>query len=98
MPTFTVTYEYTTDAERLALEQALAFVSPRRVLARNASPGKVLAACEDRARQDGQQLLRTTLAAALRQRIAHDEQKGGPHASAPTRTPDAPRAATAVRS
>ena len=92
MPALTI--EYRDAAERLALEQAIAYVSQLRQLAQDAPDGSVLAACEKLALSDGRALLRSTLAAALGGRIAAAEQKGGPHASARARTPDAPRAST----
>jgi hypothetical protein len=81
MPALTI--EYRDDAERLALEQAIAYVAQLRQLAQDAPDGTVLAACEKLALTDGRALLRSTLAAALGGRIAAAEQKGGPPASAP---------------
>lgn len=92
MPTLTI--EYRDDSERLALEQAIAYVARLRAVAQDAPDGTVLDACEKLALADGRALLRSTLAAALEGRIASAEQKGGPPASAPRRTPDAPRVAT----
>ena len=92
MPTLTI--EYRTAAERLALEQALAYVTHLQQLALSAPAGTVLAAWEQLALADGRALLRSTLAAALDSRIAAAEQKGGPRASAPRHTPDAPRDST----
>ena len=92
MPTLTITY--TTEAERLALEQALAFVTHLRHLAANAPDGQVLAACEQAALQDGRALLRDTLAHAVQQRVDAAEHKGGRPASAPARTPAVTRAGT----
>jgi hypothetical protein len=92
MPTLTI--EYRNEAERLALEQAIAYVAHLHQLAQDAPDGSVLAACEQLALADGRALLRTTLAAALDGRIAAAEQKGGPPAAAPKRTPGAPRAGT----
>lgn len=86
--------EYADDSERLALEQAVAYVRQLRQLADTAPDGTVLAACEQRALADGRALLRATLAAALHSRVAAAEQKGGPPAAAPRRTPPATRAAT----
>src|SRR5215831_2389695 len=85
-------------AERLAVEQAIAFVRQLHHLAATAPDGQVLAACEQAALTDGRALLRDTLAAAVQQRVAGAEQKGGPPASAPRRTPGAPRAGTAAPS
>jgi hypothetical protein len=96
MPTLTI--EYRDAAERLALEQAIAYVAQLRQLAQDAPHGTVLAACEQLALTGGRALLRSTLAAALEGRIDSAEQKGGPRASAPPRTPDAPRASTRVPS
>ena len=92
MPALTI--EYRDDAERLALEQAIAYVAQLRQLAQDAPDGTVLAACEQLALTDGRALLRSTLAAALHGRIAAAEQTGGPPAAAPQRTPDAPGAST----
>ena len=94
MPTLTI--EYRDDAERLALEQAIAYVAQLRQLAQDAPDGSVLAACEQLALRNGRGLLRSTLAAALGGRIATAEQKGGRHATAPRHTPDAPRAPTSA--
>jgi hypothetical protein len=96
MPTLTI--EYRDEAERLALEQAIAFVSQLRQVAQDAPAGTVLDTCEALALADGRALLRDTLAAALASRIDADERKGGPPASALKRTPDATRAATGAPS
>jgi hypothetical protein len=92
MPVLTV--EYRDEFERLALEQAIAYVSHLRQLAQGAPDGTVLEACEKLALADGRALLRSTLAAALEGRIAQAEQKGGRRGCAPRRTPGAPRART----
>ena len=82
------------DAERLAVEQAIAYVSQLHQLALSAPDGTVLAACEQLALRDGRALLRSTLATALTARATAAEQKGGPPASVPRRPPDAPKAGT----
>ena len=92
MPTLTI--EYRDENERLALEQAIAYVHDLRQLAVEAPAGTVLEACEGLALDKGRALLRSTLAAALGSRVALAEQKGGTHGSAPRRTPDAPRGRT----
>jgi hypothetical protein len=92
MPMLTI--EYRDEHERLALEQAIAYIAQLRQLALAAPDGTVLAACEQRALAGGRALLRSTLAAALHSRVAADEQQGGPPAAAPRRTPGAPRADT----
>ena len=89
MPTLTI--EYRDDAERLALEQAIAYVAQLRQVADTAPDGTVLAACERVALTDGRRVLRTTLAAALHGRVEKVEHKGGPPAPAPAHaatTPD----------
>jgi hypothetical protein len=98
MPTLTI--EYRDEAERLGLEQALAFFTQMRQVAQTAPAGTVLDACEQIALQDGRAFLRRTLAGALQARVAHDEQKGGQHASvsAPAGTPAAIRGGTAAPS
>jgi len=75
MPTLTI--EYATEAERLALEQAIAFLTQMRQVAATAPAGTVLAACEQVALSDGRQLLCNTLATAVQSRAdAADEKKG----------------------
>ena len=77
MPTLTL--EYSTDAERLILEQAVAYVRGLNQLALDAPHGTVLAACEHLALTDGRQLLRHSLATALQSRAdATDGQKKVP--------------------
>ena len=92
MPSFIV--EYRDASERLALEQAIAYVTQLQQVAHNAPSGSVMAACEQMALADGRDLLRSTLAAALQSRIADVEQKGGKPVCVPRRTPDGPRALT----
>ena len=96
MPALTI--EYRDDNERLALEQAIAYVAQLRQLALTAPDDTVLAACEQRVLADGRALLRSTLATALDSRIEAAEQKGGRPAAAPRRTPGAPRANTGAPS
>src|SRR5262245_15952919 len=97
MPVLTI--EYQDEAERLGLEQALAFFTQMRQVAQTAPDGTVLAACEQVALQDGRALLRSSLAAAVQARIEAAEQKGGSPAPAPARagTPACPRDGTSVR-
>jgi len=66
MPTLTI--GYATEAERLALEQAIAFFTQMRHVAATAPGGTVPAACEQLALTDGRQLLRDTLASAVQAR------------------------------
>src|SRR3954454_16821631 len=51
MPTLTIAYR--DDAERLALEQAIAYVAQLRQVAQDAPDGSVLAACEQLALAEG---------------------------------------------
>jgi hypothetical protein len=77
MPALTI--EYQTDAERLVLEQAIAYVRGLNELAHTAAHGTVLAVCEQLALTDGRKLLRDTLAAALQSRAdATDAPKKSP--------------------
>lgn len=92
MPTLTI--EYRDDAERLVLEQAIAYLTDLRRVADNAPSGSVLDACERLVLDKGRGLLRSTLTAALQARIDGAEEKGGMPASVPARTSDARRANT----
>lgn len=92
MPTMTV--EYHDDAQRLLLEQAIAYLCQLRQVALDAPDGSVLDSCEKLALAEGRSLLRSSLAAALQARIASSELKGGPRASAIMDISDAPKAAT----
>lgn len=77
MPTLTI--EYQTDAERLLLEQAVAFFTQMRRVADAAPDGTVLAACEQVALADGRKLVRDALGTAVQQRAdATDAQKKSP--------------------
>jgi hypothetical protein len=94
MPTLTI--DYRDENERLALEQAIAYLADLRQLAQDAPAGTVLDACERRALEQGRALLRSSLAASLQARIGSAELKGGRHAFAPRRTPEPPRAPTSA--
>ncbi|OWK44263.1 hypothetical protein [Fimbriiglobus ruber] len=86
MPTLTI--EYQTDAERMALEQAIAYVQNLNQLAQTAEHGTVLAVCEQLALSGGRQLLRETLAAALQTRAdTTDAKKKFPATAARGGTP-----------
>ncbi len=90
--------EYRDEAERLGLEQAIAFFTPMRHVAQTAPDGTVLAACEQVALRDGRALLRKSLASAVAARIDAAEQKGGPPAPGPARAlaPASPKGDTSV--
>ena len=96
MPKLTI--EYQDERHRIALEQAIAYISELRQAAQDAPDGSVLDACEKLALGDGRALLRTTLAAALASRIDACEGKGGRPATAPRRTAGVPRAGIHARS
>lgn len=72
MPTLTI--EYSTDAERIQIERAVAFVREMRHLGTTAPHGTVLDACERFALDAGRRLLVGTLEAAIRTR-AEGEKK-----------------------
>lgn len=77
MPTLTI--EYQTEAERLILEQALAFFAQMRQVGATAPDGTVLAACERVALDSGRRLVRDTLASAVQSRAdATDASKKSP--------------------
>jgi hypothetical protein len=77
MPTLTI--EYQTDAERLILEQALAYLQNIKHTALNAPFGTVLATCEQLALKEGRKLIADSLANAVQQRCqeADDSKKNG---------------------
>jgi hypothetical protein len=79
----TGTFEYHSEAERHAIEQAIAFVAEMHALARTAANGQVLQSCEEHALDAGRQLLQRTLQHAVQVRIDADEKKGRPHAVVP---------------
>ncbi len=74
----TVTFEYASDAERLSIETAIAYITEMHQLARTAPAGQVLSACEEQALEQGRHLLRSTLQQAVQAHIDEAEQKGGP--------------------
>jgi len=75
MPTLTV--EYHTDAERLELERAIAYVTEMRRLGASAAAGTVLAACEGFALDAGRRLLRENLEAAVQGRADVEKKRRG---------------------
>lgn len=89
MPTLTVTLAYSTEAERLALEQTVAYLTHLTQVATDAPAGTVLDACERVALGEGRAVLRATLEAALQARMAavdaapKKSPTRGPKAAAP---------------
>jgi hypothetical protein len=86
MPALTI--EYQTEAERLMLEQALAFFTQMRHVGATAPDGTVLAACERVALDSGRRLIRDALAQVVQSRAdATDSPKKcrapGPKADGP---------------
>ena len=79
----TVTFEYRSEPERIAMERAVAFVAEMHALAQSAPDGQVLHACEGHALDAGRDLLRHTLQQAAQARGDAAEQKKGRRASAP---------------
>jgi hypothetical protein len=81
MPSLSI--EYNTEAERLALEQAIAFFTQMRQVAVTAPDGTVLAACEQVALNDGRRLIKDTLAAAVQARADVTDAKKNSRAAGP---------------
>jgi hypothetical protein len=85
MPTLTI--EYTTDAERLQYERLIAYAQDMNRLGAAAAPGAVLDTCERFALDQGRQLLRDNLAAAVQARADAEKKSpaGGPKGANPGR-------------
>ena len=73
----TGTFEYRGEAERAAIEQALAFVGQMRDLAVTAPHGQMTDRLEGHALDAGRELLRTTLERAVQASVNEDEGKKG---------------------
>ena len=71
------TFEFRTEAERLAIEQAIAFVTQLNDLALAAPPGQILDRCEQQALTAGRDLLRVSLQQAVQSRADQAEEKKG---------------------
>jgi|SRR5665213_441897 len=81
----TGTFQYQDEADRLAIETAIAFVAEMRQLAQTAPASQVISLCEGQALDQGRALLRSTLQDAVQARIDSAEQKGGSPAPARAR-------------
>jgi hypothetical protein len=81
----TGTFEYRSESERVAIEQAIAFVAEMHSLAQAAPAGQVLQASEGHALDAGRALLRSTLQQAAQARVDAAQEKGG--LPAPARAP-----------
>ena len=86
MPTLTI--EHQTEAERLILEQTLAFFAQMRHVGATAPGGTVLAACERVALDSGRRLVRDTMASAVQERA--DATDGAKKSPAPGSRGNAP--------
>jgi hypothetical protein len=84
--------------QRVVLEQALAYAVQLEQTAKTAPSGQMLDSCELVVLNQGRQLLRDTLAAALQQQIHEGEKKGLPPAPVPAASPAATRAPIRARS
>ena len=80
MPTLTLTFDYETAAQRLALEQTLAYLQHLNHTATTALHGTVLDTCEKVVLEQGRAVLRATLQAALdaRAQSVDDSKKKSP--------------------
>jgi len=76
------TFEYRTEAERIAIERAIAFVTELNDLAGTAPPGQVLDVCELRALTAGRDLVRASLQQAVQSCVDSAEEKKGWRGSA----------------
>ena len=89
MPTLTVSFDSSSEVERLALEQAVASLTHLRPVAADAPSGTVRDAGERVVLADGRAALRVTLEAALPARLRscdaapNQSPARGPKASAP---------------
>jgi len=78
----TVTFEYRSEQERVAIERAVAFVAEMHSLAQTTPDGQILHACEGHALDAGRDLLRFSLQQAVQARVDTAEEKGETLASA----------------
>ncbi len=69
-------FEYRSEGERRAIEQAIAFVAEMHDLARTAPDGQVLGWCEGQAVERGRELLRATPPGSRAARVEVAEEKG----------------------
>jgi hypothetical protein len=75
-------FEYRSDAERVAMERAIAFVAQMHDLALNSPLGQVLEVCEQQALGNGRDLLRETMQQAVQASVHAAEEKKGLRGSA----------------
>ncbi len=79
----TISFQYDTDAERLELERACAYVHEMRQLGRTAAYGTVLDTLERFALDRGRALLRDNLAATVQARAAGEKKVPANASAAP---------------
>ena len=94
----TGTYECRDEAERKAIERAIAFAAEMQALALAAPTGRVLDVCEQQAIDGGRALLRDLLQGAVQSRIDAAEQKKGRPGTARAASGSAPSGAAGVKS
>ena len=78
----TGTFEYRDEGERVAIEQAIAFVAQMRDLAVTAPHGRMIDRLEGHALDAGRELLRTTLERGVQAAVTDGEGKKGRTAGA----------------
>ena len=78
----TGTFEYRDESERVAIEQAIAFVAQMRDLAVTAPHGQVIDRLEGHALDAGRELLRTALERGVQASVTEREAKKGRTATA----------------
>jgi hypothetical protein len=76
------TFEYRSEAERVAMLRAIAFVAQMHDLALSAPAGQVMDLCEGQAIAAGRDLMQSTLQQAVQTRIDQAEEKKGRPVSA----------------
>ena len=79
----TISFQYDTDAERLELERAAAYVTEMRQLERTAAYGTVLDTLERFALDRGRALLRDNLAATVQARATGEKKVPATASAAP---------------
>jgi hypothetical protein len=71
------TFEYRSEAERVAIERAIVFITQMNDLALSAAPGQILDTCELQALTAGRDLLRASLQQAVQAATDRAEEKKG---------------------
>ena len=79
----TISFQFDTDAERLEIERAVAYVTEMRQLGRTAAYGTVLDTLERFALDQGRALLRDNLAATVQARVSGEKKVPANASAAP---------------